>query len=108
MGEPDILNLLQNKDALIKYLIGIITSSDKNTAGLKGMKERGCSTEFMLEKVIQVTAIQSQQLKHLALVALILTQSFKFDTMIAEIMEQMGRGEDALRAMLGIKFGKKY
>lgn len=107
MGEPDILNLLQNKDALIKYLIGIIISSDKNTAGLNGMKERGCSTEFMLEKVIQVTAIQSQQLKHLALVALILAKSSKFDIIIAEIMLEMGRGDEALRAMMEMKLGKK-
>ncbi len=104
MGEPDILNLLQNKDALIKYLIGIIISSDKNTAGLNGMKARGFSSEGMLEKVIQVTAKQSQQLKHLALVAFILTQSEKFDIIVAQMLVNMGRGDEALQKMIEKKF----
>lgn len=54
-----------------------------------------------------MTAIQSQQLKHLALVALILAKSSKFDIIIAEIMLEMGRGDEALRAMMEMKLGKK-
>ena len=104
MGQPDIINLLKDKTGLIKYLLETIVSSDKVTNGLLGMKERGFSTEGMLENVIQVTAKQSQQLKHLALVALLLTQSRDFDTMVAQMMIRMGRGEEALKAMIDQKF----
>jgi len=104
MDQPDIINLLDDKKGLIKYLIGIIMSSDNNTAGLNGMKARGFSSEGMLEKVIQVTAKQSQQLKHLALVALILTQSEKFDIIVAQMLVNMGRGDEALQKMFEKKF----
>ncbi len=50
-----------------------------------------------------LTAIQSQQIKHLALVALLVTQSNDFDSMIGQMMIKMGRGEEALNAMFDAK-----
>ena len=102
-----ILRLLKDKAGLIKYILEIMMTADKNTQGLLGMKERGFSTEGMLDNVIKVTAKQSQQLKHLALVALMFTQSRDFDTSVAEMMMKMGRGEEALRAMMEAKFKNK-
>jgi hypothetical protein len=57
----------------------------------------------MLDKVIEITAIQSQQIKHLALVALLLVQSRDFDTMVGHMMIKMGRDEEALNAMFDAK-----
>lgn len=104
MEKPDIVNLLKDKTGLIEYLASTILSADKITDGLYKMKERGFSTNGMLEKVIEVTALQSQQLKHIALVALILAQSEKFDIIVAQMMVNMGRGEEALQKMFEKKF----
>lgn len=103
----DIVNLLKNKEALIRYILGMITSSEKFAQNLPQMRERGWSEQGMLDKVIEITAIQSQQIKHLALVALIAVQSRDFDGNVGEMMIKMGRGEDALKAMFDAKIKGK-
>ena len=102
-GDIDIVNLLNDKTGLIEYLLHVIVSADKHTNGLRSMRDRGFSQEGMLEKVIEATAVQSQQLKHLALIALMLTQSDDFDAMVAKMMIKMGRGDEALRAFMNSK-----
>lgn len=99
----DIANLLRDKKALIKYILDTITSSDKFAQNLPQLRERGWSENGMLDKVIEITAIQSQQIKHLALVALLLTQSRDFDTMVGQMMIKMGRGDEAINAMFDAK-----
>ena len=74
---------------------------------LPQMREKGWSEKGMLDKVIEISSIQSQQFKHLALVALLLVQSGDFDTMVAKMMVKMGRGEEALKAMFDAKFKGK-
>lgn len=103
----DIVNLLKDKTALIKYLIGMIQSSEKFTVNLPQLREKGWSEQGMLDKVIEITTIQSQQIKHLALVALLLVQSRDFDTMVGHMMIKMGRGEEALNAMFDAKMKGK-
>ena len=99
----DIVNLLKDKKALIRYIIDMITSSEKFAQNLPQLRQRGWSEQGMLDKVLEVTAIQSQQIKHLALVALIAVQSRDFDGNVGEMMIKMGRGEDALKAMFDAK-----
>lgn len=99
----DIVNLLKDKKALLKYILDMITLSEKFSQNLPQLRERGWSEQGMLDKVLEVTAIQSQQIKHLALIALLTVQSSKFDTSVAEMMMKMGRGEDALKAMFDAK-----
>ena len=103
----DIVNLLKDKTELIKYLIGMIQSSEKFAVNLPQLREKGWSEQGMLDKVIEITAIQSQQIKHLALVALLLVQSSDFDTMVGRMMVKMGRGEEALKAMFDAKLKGK-
>ena len=105
-GENDILDLLKDKTGLLNYFFVMIQRCEKFTNGLKGMKERGFSQEGMLDKVIEISAIQSQQLKHLALVALLIVGSDDFDHTLTKIMIQNGRGDEALREMFRKKFGK--
>lgn len=95
----DIVNLLKDKKALIKYILDMITSSEKFAQNLPQLRDRGWSEQGMLDKLIEITAIQSQQIKHLALVALLISQSRDFDSMISEMMIKMGRGDEALKAM---------
>ncbi len=99
----DIANLLRDKKGLIAYILKAIESSHKNAIGLRSMKERGWSQEGMLDKVIEITAIQADQIKHLALVALISVQSSDFDTDVAKMMMKMGRGDEALKMMFDKK-----
>ena len=103
----DIVNLLKDKTELIKYLIGMIQSSEKFAVNLPQLREKGWSEQGMLDKVIEITAIQSQQIKHLALVALLLVQSSDFDTMVGRMMVKMGRGDEALKAMFDAKMKGK-
>ena len=100
----DIANLLKDKKALIRYILDMITSSEKFSQNLPQLRDKGWSEKGMMDKVIEVTAIQSQQIKHLALIALLTAQSNDFDTHVAQMMMKMGRGEEALKAMFDAKF----
>ena len=104
----DIVNLLKDKKALIKYIIDTITVSEKFRLNLPQMRERGWTEKGMLDKVIEISAIQSNQIKHMALIALLITQSTDFDTMVAQMMIKMGRGEEALSAMFDAKLKGKH
>lgn len=104
----DIVDLIRNKGALMGYLHQMITSSEKNAAGLRSMKERGFSQEGMLEKVIEVTAIQSDQIFKLGIVALFIVQGGDWDKNVAEVMMRMGRGQEALQEMLKAKIKRQY
>jgi len=103
----DILNLLKDKTALLQYILTMIEKSDKFAKNLPELRQRGWSEQGMLDKVIEVTAIQSAQIKHLALIALLLVQSRDFDTMVGHMLIKMGRGDEALRAMFDARMKGK-
>jgi len=99
----DIVDIINNKESLLGYLNQMVMSSEKNAAGLRSMKERGFSDAGMLEKVIEVTAIQSDQIGNLAIIALFIVQGGDWDKNVAEVMMRMGRGKEALQAMFNAK-----
>ena len=99
----DIVNLLNDKKGLIKYILDMMTSSEKFAQNLPQLRDRGWSEQGMLDKVVEITAIQSQQIKHLALIALFTVQSSDFDTQVCEMMFKMGRDKEALKAMFDKK-----
>lgn len=103
----DILNLLKDKTALLQYILTMIEKSDKFAKNLPELRQRGWSEQGMLDKVIEVTAIQSAQIKHLALIALLLVQSRDFDTMVGHMLIKMGRGDEALNAMFDARMKGK-
>lgn len=103
----DILNLLKDKSGLLNYILGMIASSDKFSRNLPDLRQRGWSEQGMLDKVLEISSIQSQQIKHLALIALLLVQSDDFNTMVAKLMIKMGRGDEALSAMIDAKLNGK-
>ena len=100
----DIADLLKDKRGVLKYILQTIESSTKKAKGLLSMKERGFSDAGMLEKVIEVTAIQSSQIQALAMISLVSMQSSDFDKQVGEMMNKMGRGDEALQIMLDKKF----
>jgi len=103
----DIINLLKDKTALVMYIYNTILSSEKFAQNLPQLREKGWSEQGMLDKVIEITAIQSRQIKYLALVALLLVQSRDFDTMVGHMMIKMGRGDEAIKAMFDAKMKGK-
>lgn len=105
--QVDILNLLKDKSALLKYILNMIASSDKFARNLSELRQRGWSEQGMLDKVLEISAIQSQQIKHLGLIALLLVQSNDFNTMVAKLMVKMGRGDEALSAIFNAKLNEK-
>lgn len=105
--QVDILNLLKDKSGLLKYILDMIESSDKFARNLPELRQRGWSEQGMLDKVLEISAIQSQQIKHLALIAMLLVQSDDFNSMVAKLMIKMGRGNEALSAMINAKLNRK-
>lgn len=103
----DISEILKNKKEILKYTIKTIESSERNANGLRSMRERGFSESGMIDKLIEVTAIQSEQIKSMATIIVVLTQSEKFDSMVAEMMTKLGRGEEALNIMFNNKMSGK-
>ena len=103
----DIINLLKDKTALVMYIYNTILSSEKFAQNLPQLREKGWSEQGMLDKVIEITAIQSRQIKYLALVALLVVQSNDFNGHVADMMIKMGRGEEALKAMFDAKLKGK-
>lgn len=103
----DISEILKNKKEILKYTIKTIESSERNANGLRSMRERGFSESGMIDKLIEVTAIQSEQIKSMATIIVVLTQSEKFDSMVAEMMTKLGRGEEALNIMFNNKMSRK-
>ena len=75
----DIVNLLKDKSALIKYILGMILSSEKFAVNLPQLR----------------------------LVALLVVQSSDFDGHVADMMIKMGRGDEALKAMFDAKLKGK-
>lgn len=103
----DISEILKNKKEILKYTIKTIESSERNANGLRSMRERGFSESGMIDKLIEVTAIQSEQIKSMATIIVVLTQSEKFDSMVAEMMTKLGRSEKALNIMFNNKMSGK-
>ena len=82
-------DLLARLNEIRSYLITMQKASKRNAEGLRAMKERGFSQEGMLDKVIEITAIQSEQISILATIALYVAKSEKFasDMAISMVME---------------------
>ena len=108
MNDNDIVNLLKDRRRLEQYILDMIKSSDKFSENLPQMRDKGWSEKGMLDKVLEVSAIQSQQIKHLALIALLLVHSKEFDSIIAHTMMEMGRGQEALQEILRRKMNRGY
>lgn len=94
----DILNLLKDKKDVIKFLIDTIDSNSKMSSGLRKLTASKDS-EFKTDKLLEVVANQSIQIKHLSLLLLCYAQGRNFDSDIAIMLNKMGRGEEALKQM---------
>lgn len=69
------------------------------------MKERRFSDRGMLDKVVEVTAMQTKQIELLSVIALVYMGNSSFDRDVALILNRMGKGEEALQQMFKNKMG---
>jgi hypothetical protein len=99
-----IFNLLKNKQDVIKFLLDTIDSNTKASQGIRKLKQNN-NEQFKTEKLLEVVANQSIQVKHLTLLLLCYVQGSNFDVDVAQMLNKMGRGEEALKQMMKNKFG---
>lgn len=93
------MNMLKNKEEVIKFLLKTIAGNDKMASGLRGIASSE-NLQFKVEKLIEVVSNQSIQIKHLSILLLIYAQSTGFDGDLGVMLNKMGRGEEALKQML--------
>lgn len=106
----DIFNLLKDKKDVISALLKAIDSNEKMAEGLRKLaksENSKVSESFKVEKLLEVVANQSIQIRQLSLINLIYAQSSSFDADVAKLMVKMGRGEEALKQMFKNKLDGK-
>lgn len=108
------MNVLKDKKELIKFLLDTIQSSQKEKEGLLKLSESLTRNDpnlkieniaKCLSTTMQISAKQSHVIQSLAVIALIQCQSSDFDSSVAQMLNKLGRGEEALRQMLKNKMG---
>lgn len=98
-----IFDLLKNKGNVIKFLLQTIENTNKYSNGLRKIQNNP-NDNLKVEKLIEVVSNQSIQIKHLSLLLLCYTQGSDFDVDVAQLLNKMGRGEEALKQMIKNKF----
>lgn len=77
-------DLIRERKQILDTVQRIVETSEKYSKGLQEMKGRGFSQEGMLEKVIEISSIQSQQIRALARVAMFYVSGDAFAARLAE------------------------
>lgn len=114
--EDKLLGLLADKKALLTFLYKAIDESGKEKNGLVKLSESLTRDEPNLKpenmarcisSTMLTVAKQSHRLETLAIIALIQCQSSSFDSGVAEMLNKMGRGNEAVAAMFKSKLNGK-
>lgn len=79
-----MFDLVQERKNIVDTIQRIAEMSEKYSKGLQEMEARGFSQEGMLSKVIEISAIQSQQIRALARIAMFYASSDNFAVQLAE------------------------
>ncbi len=107
-----LLDILKDKKKLIKFLLATIEESQKEKEGLVKLSESLTREEPNLKPeniakclavTMRISAKQSHSIQNLATIALIVCQSSDFDVNVAQMMNKLGRGEEALKQMFDNK-----
>lgn len=104
MNEEIFLNLIRDKKALLAYLLKQMQTSAKISDTLPQLRERGWSEQGVVDKLTEITALQSKQILTLTQLMLIYVQDDDFSASVAKMCVKMGSDpEAALRAMFDAK-----
>jgi len=108
------MNILKDKKELIKFLLSAIENSQREKEGLLKLSESLTRSDpnLKIENIakclsvtMRVSAKQSHIIQSLSVIALIQCQSNGFDTDVAQMLNKLGRGDEALNQMLKNKMG---
>lgn len=104
----DIINLIKDKSGVLKFLLDTMIKSDNVNKGLRSyIGNDSISDQKKMDALLEVTANQTVQIKKLASILLIYSQSSSFDSDAAKMAMKFGKGEEALQTMFQSKFGGK-
>lgn len=100
MDVNGILDLIEDKSGVIKFLIETIMKSNDITENLRkyaGNEE--ISDKAKIKALLEVTANQNVQISKLASLLLVYTSSDSFTSDVAKMAVKFGKGEEALQRM---------
>lgn len=103
----DILNLLKDKSSVLKFLLQTVENSNLMADGLNGFDKNDNSDKFKIDTLVRISRNQSIQIKQLASILIVYTQSSNFDSDMARMAIKMGKGEEALKQMFENKLNGK-
>lgn len=96
----ELMDLLKDKEKVIRYVLNISKNACKIEDGILSMRKRGYTDGGMIDKLAEVAAMQTRQIELLSVIALVYMGNISFDRDVALILNRMGRGEEALQQML--------
>lgn len=112
-----LLKLISDKSGLIKYLLTIIEKQQKKSVGLSKIRESlirkdnpnisNANIVNCLEKTMLDSVETNESLMEISILLLVYTQSSGFDADVAKLLSKLGKGEEALRAMMDAKLKGK-
>lgn len=109
MDQNVLLNLIRDKKALLEYLLKQMQTSVKISDTLPQLRERGWSEQGIIDKLTEITALQSKQIMMLTQLMLIYAQDDNFSSAVAKMTIKMGADpSEALRAMFEAKKNGHY
>lgn len=96
----ELMDLLKDKEKVIRYVLNISKNASKIEGGILSMRKRGYTDGGMIDKLAEVAAMQTRQIELLSVIALVYMGNISFDRDVALILNRMGRGEEALQQLL--------
>lgn len=100
MDVNGILNLIEDKSGVLKFLIETMTKSEIVTDNLrKYVVSDTISNDAKIKALLEVTANQNVQISKLASLLLVYTSSDSFTSDVAKMAAKFGKGEEALQMM---------
>lgn len=104
-----IMDMLKNKDTVLKVMIKDMEVSQKNAASFKKLEElfkenKEVSTEAVLKAAATSLRHLNEVNTRLLTILMIYISGGNYDTDVGRMLIKMGRGEEALREMMNVKF----
>lgn len=104
-------SMLNDKEKVLAFFIGIIEQSNKMEVGFKKacvdfeQNPTDANLKKMLATTMKCVGKQASQIKALAMIALVYSSGSNYDVDVAGIMIKLGRGQEAVQSIWKKKMG---
>lgn len=111
-----LMDTLKDKARLIQFLLATIQEAEKEKDGMMAMSESltrdapnfsPANLAKCIATTMKITSKQSHAIQQLAIIALIGCQSSSFDSDVVQMLNKLGRGNEALQQMFKNKMNGK-